>query len=109
MPSRSASSSTPALSSAPSLTRRIARSTVASDPFQAGREGRRLWPAAQARSIPSGLGGSGGRVVFDILAVRVAHRADGPTLDAGRAHAREKTAVIACVAADPSAVAFLEI
>ena len=39
MPSRSASASTLASSSAPSLTRRIARSTVASDPFQAGEKG----------------------------------------------------------------------
>src|SRR5215472_15242596 len=74
--------------------------------FPGGREGRRLGPAAQARSITRCLGGSGGWVVFDILAVRRAYRADWPAVDAGRAHAREKAAVIGCVAADPSAVAF---
>jgi len=77
--------------------------------FPGGREGRRLGPAAQARSIPCGLSRSGGWVVFDILAVCVAHRADRPAVDAGRANAREKAAVIGRVAADPSAVAFLEI
>jgi hypothetical protein len=41
--------------------------------------------------------------------MRVARRADWPAVDSGRVYAREKAAVIGCVAADPSAVAFLEV
>src|SRR5262249_43618225 len=77
--------------------------------FPGRREGRRLGPAAQARPISRGLRSSGGREILDILAVCVARRTDWPTVDAGRAHAGEKPAVIGCVAADPSSLAFLEI
>ena len=72
--------------------------------FPGRREGRRLRPAAQARSIPRGLGGSGGWVVFDILAVCGAYRADGPAVDAGRANAGEKATVIGRVAADTNPI-----
>jgi len=66
-------------------------------------------PAAQARPVSRSLGGSGGWIVFDILPVREARRADWPAVDAGRAHAGEEAAVIGWVATDASSVAFLKI
>jgi hypothetical protein len=53
--------------------------------FPGRREGRRLGPAAQARPISRGLGGSGGWIVFDILTVSGARRVDWPAVDASAA------------------------